>query len=62
MRKPLRRSTKLRPEPRPINQDVMVWMSEQLASDPALRRRVGRVLAALRKERTVRVRRRRRAS
>jgi hypothetical protein len=39
----------------------MVWLDQRLAEDPDLRRRVGRVLTALRKEQKTPVRRRRAA-
>lgn len=60
-RKPPRRAVDRRPVMRATPGQVLAWLDDRLTEDPDLRRRVERVLAALRKEETALVRRRRRA-
>jgi hypothetical protein len=59
MRKPAKRAADRRQGGRVTTDQVMAWLDERLAEDPGLRQRIERVLAALRKEETALVRRRR---
>ena len=60
-RKPPRRASARRPRGRPTMDQVLAWLDERLAADPDLRRRVARVVAALRREERAVARRQRRA-
>jgi hypothetical protein len=60
MRRSPQRATRPPPPARVTSDEVRVWLEDRLAVDPALRRSIKRVLAALRKAETaVSVRRRR---
>jgi len=49
MRKPLQRATRTRRRSRVTPAQVRAWLDERFIAEPDLRRRIGRVLAALQK-------------
>jgi hypothetical protein len=60
MRKPLQRAAERRPVEHLTTNEIVAWLEARLATDPALRRSMKRVLAALGKAEIAAPKRRRR--